>query len=194
MTRPIARLVQSVFVLVALVAVVAFARAVRDGEVRRGAAGLVRYLAPDYVGNDRLAPDFELLDRHGRRYRLSSYRGKVVVLHFWTRTCEPCIDELQRSIPFFDEVVWGRGDVVLLLVTVDPSWEAIAPVVPRGLRAPILFDPQRRVVAGRYGTRLFPETWVIDPRGVIRARFDRPLDWSSPLLLDYLSSLRSRGL
>ena len=93
-----------------------------------------------------------------------------MVLHFWTRTCEPCIDELQREIPVFDEVVRGRDDVALLLVTVDANWAAVAPLVPNGLRAPVLFDPSRRVVGGKYGTRLFPETWVVDPAGVIRAR------------------------
>ncbi len=41
-----------------------------------------------------------------------------------------------------------------------------------------------------YGTRLFPETWVIDPRGVIRARFDRTLDWRSPTFVQYVTSLR----
>ena len=48
----------------------------------------------------------------------------------------------------------------------------------------------RSVVAGRYGTRLFPETWVIDPRGVIRARFDHTLEWASPLWVSFLASLQ----
>jgi hypothetical protein len=45
-------------------------------------------------------------------------------------------------------------------------------------------------VAGRYGTRLFPETWIIDGDGVIRARFDRTLEWSSPVFVQYVTSLR----
>jgi hypothetical protein len=53
----------------------------------------------------------------------------------------------------------------------------------------ILFDPQRSVVTGKFGTRLFPETWIIDPEGVIRARFDRAIPWDNPVLVDYLQSL-----
>jgi peroxiredoxin len=190
MTVTPVRVAQLAFLVVAMAAVVVFARAVRDGEQRRAPETLVQYLQPSYVGANRLAPDFDLVDRAGRHVRLSSLRGKVVVLHFWTRTCEPCIDELQRSIPAFDEIVRGRDDLALVMVTVDPDWESIAPLVPAGLRAPILFDPQRRVVSGKYGTRLFPETWVIDPRGVIRARFDHPLEWDSPLWVSYLTSLK----
>jgi peroxiredoxin len=187
---PLALAARVGFALVAVVVVVVFARAVRDGEKRRSPETLVALLQPSYTGNDRLAPDFELADRTGRRYRLSSFRGKTVVLHFWSRTCPPCIDEIQRSIPVFEELAADRTDVVLLLVTVDSGWNAVAPIVPNGFRAPILFDPQRRVVAARYGTRLFPETWVIDSEGVVRARFDHVIDWSSTLWLDYLTALR----
>jgi cytochrome oxidase Cu insertion factor (SCO1/SenC/PrrC family) len=184
------RALQLLFLVCAVAAVIVFARAVRDGESRRAPETLVQYLGPNYTGENRLAPDFELVDRHGTRHRLSALRGKVVVLHFWTRTCEPCIDELQRSIPAFDEIVRSRNDLALVTVTIDANWEAIAPLVPPGLQAPILFDPERTVVSGRYGTQLFPETWVIDPRGVIRARFDHPLEWDSPLLISYLDSLK----
>jgi len=121
---------------------------------------------------------------------LRDYRGKTVVLHFWSSDCPPCIAELNDGIPEFDEVVRSRTDVVFLMVTVDRDWAAVAPLVPASVRAPLVFDPSRGVVERLYGTRLFPETWVIDPRGVIRARFDRTLDWRSPTFVQYVTSLR----
>src|SRR5262249_27847384 len=151
------------FAAAAVAAVLAFVAAARDGEARRAPEVLAQLLGPDYTGEDRLAPDFDLLDRQGRHHRLSELRGKVVALHFWTRPCEPCVDELQREIIAFDEIAQGRHDVALVLVTVDAGWAQIEPLLPPGLRTPVLFDPDRRVVAGKYGTRLFPETWVIDP-------------------------------
>jgi peroxiredoxin len=184
-----ARLVQVLFVVVAAVVVWLFTQAVRDGEHRRSPDVLVRYLRPQYTGDNRTAPDFELQDRNGRTVHLADYRGRVVVLHFWTRTCGPCVEELQRSLPAFDELVRERRDMALVLVTIDSSWQAIAPLVPAGFTSPILFDPSRRVVSGRYGTRMFPETWIIDRQGVIRARFDHELDWGSAVLVNYLASL-----
>jgi peroxiredoxin len=185
------RAAQLVFVLAALAAVVVFGGAVRDGESRRSPEALLRMMQPDYEGRNRIAPDFTLRDKDGRPVRLSDFRGRTVVLHFWSSTCPPCIDELQRSLPAFDELVHGRRDVALILVTTDPNWDSISTLVPEGLHAPILFDPQSAVVGGKYGTRLFPETWVIDPRGIIRARFDRTIEWDSPVFFDFLLSLHS---
>lgn len=190
MSTTAGRVLQVIFTLAAIAVVMAFISAARDGERRRAPEALLGYLRPDYVGNNRLAPDFELRDRNGRAVRLSQYRGKVVVLHFWSRTCPPCVDELQRSIPAFDEIVRDRDDIAFVMVNTDAGWDAIAPIVPAGIRAPILFDPARRVVTGRYGTRLFPETWVIDREGIIRARFDHTIEWDSPVFLGYLTALR----
>ncbi len=178
-----------VFILAAIASGIAFGAAALDGERRRDEV-LVHALRPDYTGDNRLAPDFSLPDRTGRTLRLSALRGKTVVLHFWSRDCPPCVQELTESLPAMDEILRDRHDVVLVLVNVDAGWDAIAPLVPVGFRSPILFDPTRRVVGGLYGTRLFPETWVIDPRGVIRARFDRTLEWDSTALLDYITSFR----
>ncbi|MBI5517462.1 MAG: TlpA family protein disulfide reductase [Deltaproteobacteria bacterium] len=186
---PLARVARWALGLAAVAAGVLFGMAALDGERRRDAR-LVELLAPDYTGDDRRAPDFTLPDRHGRLFRLSSLRGRTVVLHFWSSDCPPCVRELSESLPAFDEIVRSRPDLALVLVTVDRDWDAVAALVPPGLRAPLLFDPERRVVNGRFGTRLFPETWVIDPRGVLRARFDHTLSWESPVLTEYLSTFR----
>ncbi|MEI8254376.1 MAG: TlpA disulfide reductase family protein [Deltaproteobacteria bacterium] len=189
-TSTAGRVAQAVFVAAAVGAVSVFASTVKDGEHRRSPAALAQLLNPSYVGDNRTAPDFDLVDREGHHHKLSDYRGRNLVLHFWSRTCAPCVEELQSSLPGFDEIVRDRSDIALLLVTVDANWTAIAPLVPPDFRSPIVFDPQRRVVTGMYGTRLFPETWVIDRNGVIRARFDHTLEWASPIFVDYVSSLR----
>ncbi len=54
---------------------------------------------------------------------------------------------------------------------------------------PVLFDPELSVVGERYGTHLFPETWIIDPDGVIRARFDGSKNWSSSLAVEVVDKL-----
>jgi hypothetical protein len=52
----------------------------------------------------------------------------------------------------------------------------------------VLFDPDKSVVRGKFGTRLYPETWVIDPEGVIRVRIDGGRDWSAPIAIEMIES------
>jgi hypothetical protein len=49
-------------------------------------------------------------------------------------------------------------------------------------------DRERTVVRERYGTVLFPETWIVDAQGVIRMRVDGAREWSSAVALDAIES------
>ena len=46
----------------------------------------------------RYAPDFTLSDITGRQHKLSDYRGKNVVIVFWTTWCGPCKMEIPNLI------------------------------------------------------------------------------------------------
>ncbi len=189
--------------LVALPLVFVFARAVADGEVRRQRAPLRAMLgdatydalekgegsAQSYLGNDRRAPDFELRDRHGSPWRLSDHRGKVIILNFWTITCGPCVEEMP-SFEALDAMVRERDDVELVTVTTDRDWATVASVLSPRTRLRVLFDSERNVVTGKFGTRLFPETWIIDKDGIIRLRIDGARDWASPIALDMIDAYR----
>ena len=41
-----------------------------------------------------IAPDFELLDVHGVKKKLSDFEGKYLYLTFWTHSCPPCLREI----------------------------------------------------------------------------------------------------
>lgn len=190
-------------VLVGAPLVFMFASASADGEIRRREAPLRAMLGseafdalrrgdtPDqhYMGNDRLAPDFTLQDRDGHPWRLSEHRGRVVVMNFWTITCQPCVEEMP-ALEELARIIEGRDDVELVTISTDHSWDEVATVVRPGSPLRVLLDSDKAVVRDRFGTRLYPETWIIDPDGVIRLRIDGARDWSSAVALDLFESYR----
>ena len=186
-------LAQVAFVVVAALLVYGFVGVTKEGELRRVCSAPC-FLHPDYMAADRKAPDFTLKDLKGNPVTLSSLKGKVVILNFWSKTCGPCLEEMP-SFAELAQILKDRPDVVMLAVTTDDGPEDVKPTLQTVLRGDppfrVLFDPDAKVVDGRYGTHLFPETWLIDPRGVIRARFDGARDWTNPLIVNFIDSLRN---
>ncbi len=183
--------VQVAFVVVAGIGVFGFVSAAKEGERRRLCTPFC-VVQPNYAANNRLAPDFELPRLGGGTVKLSAYRGKVVVLNFWTKTCRPCLEEMP-SLAELAQIARGRKDMVVLTISTDETEQDARDTLRSvlGGEAPFVtgLDPDSKIVAGKFGTKLYPETWFIDPRGVIRARVDGARDWSNPLALELVEAI-----
>lgn len=140
-----------------------------------------------YMGNHLLAPDFTLKDKDGNAWTLSEHRGKTVVLNFWSITCQPCVEEMPSLEHLARVASEGRGFEVVAIST-DKDWDTVKSVMGKDSRLKVLFDPDKSVVNGKFGTRLYPETWVIDPEGFIRVRVDGKQDWSGALAIEMIES------
>ena len=183
------------FAVVAAVGVFSFVRTAQDGELRRQCLPLCQ-IAPRYANVNRRAPDFHLQRLDGGSARLSDWRGRVVVLNFWSVTCVECKKELP-SLAQIAQTLKARGDAEVITITPDESADDVRNMLAAtvGNKPPfeVLLDPGSRVIAEQFGTRLYPETWFLDGQGVIRARIDGARDYSQPVYLEFVKSLLDRS-
>jgi cytochrome c biogenesis protein CcmG, thiol:disulfide interchange protein DsbE len=70
-----------------------------------------------------MAPDFILPQLDGQDLRLSSYRGKVVLLDFWASWCEPCRVETPQLIELQQK--YGDCGLQIIGVSMDDSPEPV---------------------------------------------------------------------
>ncbi len=191
-----AQLAQIAFIAIASFFVYAFVATAKDGETRRTCAPLCA-VRPNYAADNRAAPDFELPSMFGGKKRLSDYRGQVVVLNFWTKTCKPCLEEMP-SLAKLGLSLREREGMSLVTITTDESAEDARATLHSLLEGEppfeVLIDPDGEIVTDKFGTKLFPETWFIDEEGIIRARVDGARDWSSAIAVDFADSLRERSV
>ena len=186
---------QVAFVLAAAALVYGFVAVTREAELRRrcNAACL---LHPNYMGADRKAPAFELRDLSGKTVTLKQFEGKVVVLNFWTKTCGPCLEEMPE-LAELAKVLRDKPDVAVITISIDETAQEAAMTLKALLKEEppflTLMDPETKIVKGKFGTTLFPETWIIDKRGVIRARFDGAKEWGNPAVVEFVEQLRGGG-
>jgi len=154
---------------------------------------LYLFARPDYRQGEaslrgRPAKDFALtLD--GKPAHLSDFRGKVVLLNFWTSWCPPCRDEAP-SLNLLQRHIAPLGGLVLgVNAGTDETQAGYDDFLQTfNINFPTYLDSSKQVALG-YGTVGYPETYVIDRNGRIDRKIVGPQDWTSPTMLAYLDSV-----
>ena len=146
------------------------------------AVGCYSHSRPGHIGD--MATDFTLQDSD-RKVVLSQFRGQVVLLNFWATWCPPCVEEMPSLISM-QERVRNHG-VLVLGVSIDVDADAYHRFLKLyNVNFLTVRDPDRKV-ADLYGTFGWPETYIIDRKGVVRRKVIGPINWNSSEMLDFLS-------
>jgi cytochrome c biogenesis protein CcmG/thiol:disulfide interchange protein DsbE len=139
---------------------------------------------PGRIGTN--APDFTVKDSD-RSVTLSDFRGKVVVLNFWATWCPPCIEETPSMVSM-QNYLKDKG-VVVLAVSIDADADAYHKFLKDYKVNIITVRDEPRKASSLYGTFGWPESYIIDRKGVIRRKFIGAVDWTSPEIVEYLTKL-----
>ncbi len=114
------------------------------------------------------APDFELPDLHGKIHRLGDYRGRIVIVNFWS--CE-CPHSRRTDKAIMSMFVQWRNDVVMLFIASNRN-EKVQDVKKaagaRRLRT-VLLDADC-TVADLFEAQTTPHVFMIDREGILRYR------------------------
>jgi peroxiredoxin len=109
--------------------------------------------------------DFTLKDVKGVDVRLSSFKGKVILLDFWATWCAPC----KVEIPGFVELQTqykGKG-LVVVGMSVDDTLEQLTPFVAQyKMNYPVLLAKDNEAIQEAFGPLWgLPTTFVISRDG-----------------------------
>ncbi len=70
---------------------------------------------PDKIALGQVMPDITLYDKDGKETHLSDFKGKNIILLFWTSWCSYCNKEF-KLMPEYEELLSGYEDVEFILV------------------------------------------------------------------------------
>jgi cytochrome c biogenesis protein CcmG, thiol:disulfide interchange protein DsbE len=138
------------------------------------------------------AQDFAM-ELDGKPAHLSDLRGKVVVLNFWGSWCAPCVEEIPSLIALHRRI--ASRNAVVLGISADADEADYGNFLrEHGVIFPNYRDPgtkedRRSPIAQMYGTSMYPETYIIDRKGVILRKIIGPQAWDSPDLLAYFDAI-----
>lgn len=125
----------------------------------------------------------------GGSFDLSRRKGSWVVLNFFDPACVPCVEEHPELVAFAEQqaaIADGAELYTIISRQISPRGDDVSDVLAffeeQGGDWPIVEDPTGGISVA-YGVSQVPETWVVDPNGIVRRRF------AGTITADGLSSL-----
>ena len=129
-------------------------------------------LAADALTGPRVgepAPDFAMTTIEGKRVSLATYAGKILVVNVWGTWCPPCRSETPDLVRA-ERALRAHGVAFLGVDTTEQTPIVRAFASAHGIAYPQAIDRDARF-ARAYDVAYFPSTYVIDARGILRARY-----------------------
>jgi len=129
----------------------------------------IKTLAAVAIG--QVAPDFEMESPDGSMIKLSSFRGKYLLIDFWASWCSPCRGENPNVVKMYNKV--KDKDFTILGVSLDESRENwLKAIKDDKLTWNHVSDLKgwKNRIAQLYGVKGIPHTVLLDKEGVIIAK------------------------
>ena len=138
-------------------------------------------------------PPLEIIDAEGRTINLAKLRGRVVFLNLWKSDCKPCREELPSMLRLAGHLNQSApDDFIMVAVSWDDDPQALSDFLAQipGIRSQVIIgvDPGGELTR-QLGTELLPETYIIDKRGRLIARFQNQRQWDDEAALNLMTSL-----
>ncbi|MCU7548997.1 AhpC/TSA family protein [Chitinophagaceae bacterium LB-8] len=148
-----------------------FSESVKNSTAGKEYAVLLDKLNATSIGS--MAPEFTQNDPSGNMVKLSSFRGKYLLVDFWASWCGPCRVENPNVVKAYAK--YHEKGFEILGVSLDnekgkENW--IKAIEKDGLKWPQVSDLKywNNEVAQLYAIRSIPQNFLLDPTGKIIAK------------------------
>lgn len=121
-----------------------------------------------HLGIGKVAPEIDLLSPEGKNVKLSSLKGKLVLIDFWASWCGPCRRENPNVVKVYNQ--YKDKGFEIYGVSLDKDRNAWLKAIEQdGLTWLHVFD-QQSAAAQTYQVSAIPQTYLIDKEGNILAK------------------------
>ncbi|MEJ2115020.1 MAG: TlpA disulfide reductase family protein [Gammaproteobacteria bacterium] len=137
-----------------------------------------------------IAENIKLSDLAGDLHELEDYRGKLVLVNFWSMSCNVCKSEMTTLQSAYD--LLERDDFVIISVHAgDPSEDVESVLKLNNIHYPVVFDLDLQL--GDWGIPVLPTSFIVSPKGDVRYRAVGMRVWNSPFMIDFMKGLLDSG-
>ena len=123
----------------------------------------------------------------------TQFAGKVIILNVWATWCPPCRKEMPDLVRLSRLLPSNKFTVIGLAADNNPD-DVRAFIKDQHIPFPIFWDKGGKQLAGpQLGVFKYPETFIINRRGVYVEKIIGGFPWASPRTVAILNSIYKTG-
>ena len=140
---------------------------------------------PDGLREGSLFPSLVLTRLDGKNVSVDSFRGKLVVLNIWATWCAPCRRELP-TLERLSHLVDPQRFVIAGLSVDNDILQAREYLIDKGITFASFIDQDMQLATDIFAIRIYPDTLLISPEGVLIRRIAGERVWDDPQIITAL--------
>ncbi len=113
--------------------------------------------------------------------------GKVMLVNFWATWCPPCRKEVPSMVEVYEQLK-GKGLEIVAISTDRSRSDVDKFVKEQNMSFTVLHDADSQV-AQSYGVFRYPETFIVDKKGVVQQHLNGAVEWTDSQFVAYLEKL-----
>jgi peroxiredoxin len=134
------------------------------------AAGYYRFMPPRLAH----APDIGLLSIDGEELRLTAYRGRPVLVTFWSTTCPSCVREIPHLTELYRDLAPQGLEIIGIATAYDPPNRVLEMRQSHNIPYPVALDIHADAAHAFGDVRVTPTSFLIAPDGrVVQSKIGR---------------------
>ena len=147
-----------------------------DVDTRGGDTDDHNHIDPSEVFEGQTVDNFILQSLTGREVQLDDYKGKIVLLNFWTSWCPWCEEELPELQKFYED--YGKDVEVIAINFLEEEETIINYIEDKGYTFEALLDSDGKVGIEQFLVEMLPTNIFIGTDGTILKYIPGSLNYS----------------
>lgn len=143
----------------------------------------------------RDVPDAKIFNQYGQSFKLKDFSGDFLIVVFWSKTCIPCIREIDDINKFINKTK-GTG---IKLITVSPEKEWISAEEQKSFLKKYgghdieFYSDRKSSLANSFGIFTSPHTVLINADSMEIGRIRGSVDWDDSDIIEYIYKLKAQN-
>lgn len=136
------------------------------------------------------APVLQLEDESGNKIKLSDFRGKTIMIHFWGVQCPHCLKEM-KALMALEKSFQGKSFAMLNVCVDEQDAKSAQDTANKFAPGIKVLVESSGIGLAHYEVQALPAFWFIDGDGKTFARSTGAKDWASNECRKFIENLLS---